>query len=167
MRKVKKIFLVAIGDIIRKAKVFWVFKLISSKNILHTVAQSPNLIHYSHLKFFMREGFGGGTWRSLFSNKSYPHHYATQQHYFKYTHPHTSPHSSQKTIGIISSTLLGRMHPYPKLFPQYIPLFNFGTTITTKLNHRYCEIRTQALSQNPALSKGINGVVAFTCYLIH
>ena len=64
-------------------------------------------------------------------------------------------------------TLLGRMHQYPKLFPQFIPRFKLGTRITTNLNLRYCKIQTQTLSQNLALYKGINGVVAFTCYWLH
>ena len=115
----------------------------------------------------MTKLFGGRVWRASYSKKSYPHHYATEQQYFKSTHPRTSLRSSQKTINIISVTLLGRMHQYSKLFPKFVPRFKFGTRISTNLNLRYCKIRTQPLSQNIALYKGINGVVAFACYWLH
>jgi hypothetical protein len=164
MRKEKTSLSVALGDIIRKPKVFWVFKLLSSRNILHPIAQSPNLIHYSRVMFFMTVLLWRRVWRTSYSKKSYPHHYGTKQQYFKSTHPRASPHSSQKTINIISMTLFGRMHQYPKLFLKFIPRFKFDTRITANLNLRYCKIRTQTLSQNLAHYRGINGVVAFTRY---
>ena len=80
----------------RKTVLIWVFKLLSSKNILHAVAQSPNLIHYSRLMLIMTELFGRSMWRISYSKKFLPHHYATERQFPKFTKILTAPHSRRR-----------------------------------------------------------------------
>ncbi len=69
-RKLNQILFVAFMESLRKAKVFWLFKLPSSKHILHGIAQSPYLINYSRVLLIIKEWFGRSQWRTSFSNKS-------------------------------------------------------------------------------------------------
>ena len=69
-KKENQIFFVAFMERLRKAKVFWLFKLPSSKHILHAGNQSPNLIQCWRVLLIIKEWFGRGQWRTTFSNKS-------------------------------------------------------------------------------------------------
>ena len=69
-KKENQIFFVAFMERLRKAKVFWLFKLPSSKHILHAGNQSPNLIQCWRILLIIKEWFGRGQWRTTFSNKS-------------------------------------------------------------------------------------------------